>query len=84
MKGNYTKPMLVMEMFSLMRGTSRDCMDSIPQGKVNFGDPNQCGWDVGGGTIFFVEGGKACTDNGEGIAGACYNNPGEGSYIFRS
>ena len=84
MKANYTKPILVMEMFSFLRGSSRDCMDSIPADRVNFNDPNKCGWDVGGGRVFFIEGGTACTTNGEGISGACYNNPGEGNYIFRS
>ena len=84
MKAKYAKPMLNIELFSLYQSTTRDCMDSIKKEQVNFNDPNGCGWDVGGGTVFFLESGEACTVNGEGMSGACYNNPGEGSYIFRS
>lgn len=84
MKAPYTKPLLAIELFSSSQSTAKDCMDSIPKDRVNFNDPNKCGWDVGGGLIFFLEGGTACTMNGEGMTGACYNNPGEGNYIFRS
>lgn len=84
MKANYTKPMLAVEMFSLTQSVTRDCLDSIPDNRVNFNDPYGCGWDVGGGRIFFVEGGNACNTNGEGMNGVCYNNPSEGHYIFRS
>lgn len=83
MKANYIKPLLTVEMFSATQSTSRDCMDSIKE-FVNFNDPDGCGWDVGGGLIFFMENGRVCTMNGEGMSGMCYNNPGEGMYIFRS
>ena len=84
MKANYTKPLLTVEMFSATQSTSRDCMDSIPDNRLTQNDPINCGWDVGGGLIFYVENGKVCTINGEGMQGTCYNNPNEGSYIFRS
>ena len=84
MKANYTKPLLTVEMFSATQPTSRDCMDSIPKDRVNLNDPYGCGWDVGGGMIFFIESGDVCTINGEGMSGACYNNPGEGMYMFKS
>ena len=84
MKANYTKPMLAVEMFSLTQSVTRDCLDSIPNKRLNFNDPYGCGWDAGGGQIFFMDGGKVCTENGEGMNGICYNNPSEGNYIFRS
>lgn len=84
MKANYSKPLLAMEMFSMTQSTARDCADSIPQDRLNFSDPNGCGWDVGMNQIFFLEGGTACNMNGEGMLGICYNNPSEGNYIFRS
>ena len=84
MKANYIKPLLTVEMFSTTQTTSRDCVDNIPKDQFNSGDPVNCGWDVGGGLVFFVDGGKACNMNGEGMSGACYNNPSEGNYIFRS
>ena len=81
MKANYTKPLLAVEMFSLTQSVTLDCLDSIP---VNHNNSVDCGWDVGGGRIFFIEGVQACTENGEGIKGICYNNPSEGHYIFHS
>ena len=84
MKANYLKPFLSVEMFSAAQSTSRDCMDSIPKDQVTLSDPDNCGWNVGGGLIFFTDGGKVCTMNGEGMSGVCYNNPNDGNYIFRS
>lgn len=83
MKANYTKPMLAMEMFSLTQLSTRDCADSIPDEQVNFNDPGRCVWDLGGGTTVFVAG-TNCVLDGEAMGFACYNNPSEGNYIFRS
>ena len=84
MKANYTKPLLAVEVFSYAQSTTHDCMDSIPKDRITYSDPNGCGWDVGGGIVFFLESGNVCTMNGEGMTGLCYNNPSEGNYIFRS
>lgn len=83
MKANYTKPMLAIEMFSLNQSTTRDCADSIPKDRVNFNDIATCVWDLGGGTTVFVAG-STCVLDGEQMGFACYNNPSEGNYIFRS
>ena len=83
MKGNYTKPVFAVEMFSSTQPVARDCADSIPKEQVNLNDPNACYWDLGGGFSVFVASG-ACTIEGENMGFACYNNPGEGQYIFRS
>lgn len=83
MKAPYTKPLLGVETFSLFQTAARDCADSIPKDQLTFGDIASCVWDLGGGTTVFVAG-STCTLDGEGMGFACYNNPGEGMYIFRS
>lgn len=82
MKANYTKPLLAMEMFSLTQTIVRDCADSIPKGRVDFNDPTKCVWYLDNNVSVFVQG--TCTLDGEKLGYACYNNPSEGNYIFRS
>ncbi|MBO5867515.1 MAG: hypothetical protein J6Q54_01245 [Oscillospiraceae bacterium] len=83
MKANYTKPLLTVEMFSAAQSSARDCADSIPKDRVNLNDVATCAWDLGGGFSVFVVG-AACTMDGENMGFACYNNPTEENYIFRS
>lgn len=83
MKDNYTKPMLNVELFSLAQTVTRDCGNSIPKDQLNFNDPSKCVWDLGGGTTVFIAG-TNCVLDGESMGYACYNNPSEGNYIFRS
>ena len=83
MKANYTKPLLAVESFSLTQSITRVCGDSIPWDQLNFNDPSRCVWDMGGGTTVFIAG-TNCVLDGESMGYGCYNNPGEGQYIFRS
>ena len=83
MKDNYTKPLLGVELFSYAQSVTRDCSASIPKDQLNFSDPSRCVWDLGGGTTVFVAG-STCVLDGESMGIACYNNPSEGNYIFRS
>ena len=83
MKANYAKPLLAIEMFSLAQTEARECADSIPKGQVTSNDISTCKWDLGGGTTVFVAG-STCVLDGEQMGFACYNNPSEGNYIFRS
>ena len=83
MKAKYNKPFLAMEMFSLSQSAARDCADSIPDEQVTFNDPGRCVWNLGGGFSIFVAG-TNCMLDGEAMGYACYNNPSEGNYIFRS
>ena len=83
MKANYKKPMLAVEMFSLTQSAARDCADSIPKDQITLSDISSCAWDLGGGTTVFVAG-STCVLDGEQMGFACYNNPSEGNYIFRS
>ena len=83
MKLQYNKPLLAVEFFSIAQSNARDCAESIPDANVTLNDPASCKWELGGGASVFI-GGDTCTFDGEGFNGYCYNNPGEGSYIFRS
>ena len=83
MKANYTKPFLGVEMFSLNQVAVRDCADPIPKNQVDFTDPSRCVWNLGGGTTVFIAGSN-CVLDGEAMGLACYNNPSEGNYVFRS
>ena len=82
MKANYTKPLLSIEMFSIVQTAARDCADNIPKEQITLSDINSCAWDLGGTTVFISE--PICDLNGEEMGFACYNNPSEGNYIFRS
>ena len=82
MKANYTKPFLAIETFALTQTTARDCADSIPKDQLTFSNIATCTWDLGGTTVFISQ--LACDLNGEEMGFACYNNPSEGNYIFRS
>lgn len=83
MKANYTKPALAVELFSLAQSTTRDCADSLMTEQITFNDINTCVLDMGGGFTVFV-GDVTCKFDGEQMGYACYNNPTEGNYIFRS
>lgn len=83
MKANYTKPLLTVASFSLSQSITRDCADNIPKDQVTMNDIATCVWDLGGGTTVFVAG-STCVLDGEQMGFACYNNPSEGNYIFRS
>ena len=83
MKANYAKPMLAVEVFSPTQPTTRECSDNIPKDRITLNDIATCKWDLGGGTTVFV-GKVTCDIDGEQMEYACYNNPSEGHYIFRS
>lgn len=83
MKATYSKPLLAVEMFAMVQNAARDCSDSIPKEQLTLSDIATCAWDLGGGTTVFIAG-KTCILDGENMGFACYNNPSEGNYIFRS
>ena len=83
MKANYKKPLLVVEPMMLNQAIARDCGSSIPKEQLTFGEPGTCVWNLGGGTTVFIAG-VNCVLDGELMGYGCYNNPGEGNYIFRS
>lgn len=82
MKKPYIKPFLSVELFSLSQTGGRDCNTSIPAENLTLGDPGTCVWNLNGTTVFIA--GQNCIIDGTNMNVGCYNNPGEGSYIFRS
>jgi hypothetical protein len=85
MKKEYRKPLVAVERFALVFTAARDCWDNIPQDQVNLSE-HPCGWDLGSGNVLFntsvVD--STCSIDGELSGMVCYNNPGEGHYMFRS
>ena len=82
MKANYTKPLMAIEMFSVTQSTARDCADNIPKDQLTWNDIVTCAWDLGGTTVFVEN--STCDLDGEQMGFACYNNPSEENFIFRS
>ena len=84
MKSEYTKPLLAIELFSVTQAGAKDCADTvIPGTEVTTTDPGSCGLALPNGVVLYVEGAH-CNRDGESSGIVCYNNPNEGSYIFRS
>ena len=91
MKKEYKKPLVAVERFSMVYTSARDCMDNINQDRLTVADISNCGWNLGNKMILFVTSdisrAQSCTLDGsifEKNLEVCYNNPGEGQYIFRS
>lgn len=83
MKNAYMKPVFAVELFSGAQTTTRDCWDMIVKEDVYFNDLPDCYWQIAPDMkLFLLE--TACTHDGESYGLACYNNPGEGQYMFRS
>lgn len=84
MKGNYKKPMLNVEFFTLTQTIARDCDNFQAGGYLEFLDPSSCVWDMGDGTTVFIVDVNCMIDGDDmGFLG-CYNSPSEGNYSFRS
>lgn len=90
MKQLYTKPVLMMEHFTLTQTVASGC-GAVPGGNTT-GRPahwskSTCGWEVGS-DIIWVEGANSNCNFDWGvddeIEGICYNNPGGGNSIFTS
>lgn len=84
MKEKYVKPLLAVEMFSMVQSVARDCADNIPKENLTFSDLPKCEWNLGGGFILFVVGVSECNMDGESSGIVCYNNPDPDKLIFRS
>ncbi len=84
MKSEYTKPLLAIEVFSVTQAGAKDCSDTvIPGATLTLADPGACGLELPNGKILYTVG-PNCNHDGESSGIVCYNNPNEGSYIFRS
>jgi hypothetical protein len=89
-KKEYKKPLVAVEHFPMVYTSARDCMDNIAQDQLTLGEISNCGWVLGDIVVFVtsdISRAQSCTLDGaifEENLDVCYNNPGEGRYIFRS
>ena len=94
MKKVYTKPVLVMDDFTLSQSIAHNCGHMLDHKQATLKYKDSCGWDLGidleykaGGTDILWVSAPACSiptsANAEG-AGVCYNNPEGGFNIFNS
>lgn len=94
MKKVYTKPVLVMDDFTLSQSIAHNCGHQLDFKQATLKYKDSCGWDLGidgvyekGGSDILWVGGESCsipTDATVSGAGVCYNNPEGGFNIFNS
>lgn len=94
MKKVYTKPVLMMEDFTLSQSIAHNCGDNIKDSwhQATLKYKVTCGWDTlidadGNGTtdILFISDQICNTVVGpDEFVGVCYNNPGGGFNVFNS
>lgn len=80
MKASYTKPLFDVEIFSTNQSVIKNCAMTV---QFNHTGTETCGWDLGGGSVVFINTEK-CTINGADIEVYCYNNPTDRSQIIQS
>lgn len=85
MKKLYTKPIVIIENFSLSTNIAGDC-----ETKTNIPSNNSCGLDFSG-LMVFMQGMNGCTDikvdnvGGDGVFnGICYHVPSGNNNLFNS
>lgn len=90
MKQKYTKPVLVMETFTLSQSIAYNCGQNLDYSKATHSAQGVCGWDLGfdgahgtGDDILFLSK-PVCSFPAEYFAGVCYNNPEGGFNVFNS
>ena len=83
MKAKYIKPAMTLEPAMMTGSLLRDCSDLVDKNDFTAGDPLGCSLELPNGMNVFLLG-ASCQLDGEGMELGCYNNPGEGYYIFRS
>lgn len=90
MKAKYTKPVLVMEHFTLSQSIAHNCGDLLEWDDATMKSKRDCGWKTGFDIdadgkedILFVSS-DVCSYISEDFAGICYNNPEGGFNVFNS
>ena len=89
MKKVYTKPVLVMDDFTLSQSIAHNCGHNLYFNQATLKYKGSCGWDPApnNGTdmdVYFMDGQNVCKLPTLDVEGACYNNPECGCYIFNS
>ena len=82
MKKAYTKPVMIVERFTLSQTIAHNCGKNLDFSMATLASKSSCGWDIGG-LIFFMDP-TACTMCTEEFDGVCHNAPEGGYNIFNS
>ncbi|MBE5956523.1 MAG: hypothetical protein E7253_08725 [Lachnospiraceae bacterium] len=87
MKKEYTKPVIILENFSMTQSIAHNCGEALDFDLATLKYKSTCGWDDGSGNIIFTSSNSGCafpddTDSPEDLV--CYNNPSGGYNIFNS
>lgn len=96
MKKYYTKPVLMMEDFTLSQSIAHNCGKNLDFSLATLKYKGSCGWDLmwdgvvdknvqdTDGDVLFLDGQNVCSFKTESFDGICYNNPAGGYNIFNS
>lgn len=91
MKNKYTKPVLMMEDFTLSQSIAHNCGKNLNWNQATLKYKSTCGWSTGsdlnmdGEPDVIFTGGVCKPVIGENdFEGVCYNNPGNGLNVFNS
>jgi hypothetical protein len=84
-KEKYIKPAMMIERFALSSTIAKTCTDYVdPESLIGANSVPVCKWDFGAGMLIFASETNCTMDYNEIDSIICYNNPGEGQYIFSS
>lgn len=89
MKKTYTKPVLMMEDFTLSQSIAHNCGKNLDWEQATLKYRGSCGWDLDGlkdtaGDVLFMDTHSVCTLQTHEASLVCYNNPEGGWEIFNS
>lgn len=75
MKAPYSPPLFIAESFAMTQSVANNCTQDIPLSQTTLNDPHNCVWKLGMQKAVFLRGRLECTEDGELLGFACYNNP---------
>ena len=85
MKAKYTKPVLMMESFTLSQTIAHNCGEGLDWSQATTKYKSTCGWATGfPGDTYFIDGNNVCNVDGSQLTTICYNNPDGDLAIFNS
>lgn len=85
MKQKYTKPVLVIESFTLSQSIAHNCGKNLDFTQATTKTVETCGWNTGfPNEIVFMVPNNGCNVEDEDFDGVCYNNPSAGINVFNS
>lgn len=82
MKKAYTKPVLIVERFTLSQTIAHNCGKNLDFSMATLANKKDCGWNIGGIEVFMDT--TICDVYVEEIDGVCHNAPEGGYNVFNS